>query len=262
MTGLPLPTLSKFSLEGRVALVTGSGRGLGLEIARAMAGAGAHVLLNGRDAERLEARAGEIRAAGGRASALPFDVADRTAVRTAFAGIERDHGRLDVLVQNVGQRNRKPLADFSDEEIGALLDVDLASGLVLAREAARLMLPRGAGRLITVTSIAGGHVAKADDAVYSAAKAGLTGMVRALAVEYGPRGLTSNAIAPGFFATETNAGIVGDPTLSAYFENRTPLRRWGRPEEIAGAAVFLASDAASYVNGHVLLVDGGATIQM
>ncbi|MCW2243279.1 SDR family oxidoreductase [Azospirillum canadense] len=262
MTGSSLPYLSAFSLEGKVALVTGSGRGLGLEIARALSGAGAHVLLNGRDAERLEARAADIRASGCKASVLAFDVADRVAVRDAFARIAGDYGGLDVLVQNVGQRNRKPLADFTDAEIGALLDVDLSSALILAREAARLMLPRRAGRLITVTSIAGGHVAKANDAVYSAAKAGLTGMVRALAVEYGPQGLTSNAIAPGFFATETNAGIAGDPAEAAYFENRTPLRRWGRPEEIAGAAVFLAASAASYVNGHVLVVDGGATVQM
>ena len=261
MTAPHLPYLSQFSLEGRVALVTGSGRGLGLEIARAMAGSGAHVLLNGRDAARLQPQADAIAAAGGRASILAFDVADRDAVRDAFARIERDHGRLDVLVQNVGQRNRKPLTDFSDAEIGDLLNVDLASGIILAREAARLMLPRGFGRLIAVTSIAG-QVARANDAVYAAAKAGLTGMVRALAAEYGGKGLTSNAIAPGFFATETNAAITGDPALSAYFEGRTPLGRWGRPEEIAGAAVFLASAAASYVNGHVLVVDGGATIQM
>ncbi|NUB29810.1 SDR family oxidoreductase, partial [Azospirillum brasilense] len=181
--------------------------------------------------------------------------------RDAYARIARDHGRLDVLVQNVGQRNRKPLTDFADEEISDLLNVDLAAGLILAREAARLMLPQGFGRLITVTSISG-QIARANDAVYAAAKAGLAGMVRALAAEYGAKGLTSNAIAPGFFATETNAGITGNPALSAYFEGRTPMGRWGRPEEIAGAAVFLASPAASYVNGHVLVVDGGATILM
>lgn len=261
MTAPHLPYLSQFSLEGRVALVTGSGRGLGLEIARAMAGSGAHVLLNGRDSARLDAQAEAIAAAGGRVSVLAFDVADREAVRDAFARIDRDHGRLDVLVQNVGQRNRKPLTDFADEEISELLNVDLAAGLILAREAARLMLLQGFGRLIAVTSIAG-QVARANDAVYAAAKAGLAGMVRALAAEYGGKGLTSNAIAPGFFATETNAGITGNPALSAYFEGRTPIGRWGRPEEIAGAAVFLASPAASYVNGHVLVVDGGATILM
>lgn len=256
-----LPTLSMFSLEGQVALVTGAGRGLGLEIARAMAGAGAHVLLNGRDPAPLRAGVEAIRAAGGAASALPFDVADRAAVRAAFAAIAREHGRLDALVHNVGQRNRKPLAEFADEEIDALLAVDLASGLVLARESARLMLPRRAGRLIAVTSVAA-QIARANDSVYTAAKAGLAGMVRALAAEYGPVGITSNAIAPGFFATETNAAIVGDRKAAAYFEGRTPMGRWGRPEEIAGAAVFLASRAASYVNGHVLVVDGGATVLM
>ena len=261
MADLSFPSLSLFSLAGKVALVTGSGRGLGLAIARAMSGAGAHVLLNGRTPEPLHAAAAAIVAAGGAASVLAFDVADPAAVREAFGRIARDHGGLDILVHNVGQRNRKPLADFTDAEIRGLLDVDLAAGLVLAREAAKQMLPRGTGRLIAVTSVAG-QVARANDAVYTAAKAGLTGMVRALAAEYGPAGLTSNAIAPGFFATETNAAIVNDQQLSAYFEGRTPLRRWGRPEEIAGAAVFLASPAASFVNGHVLVVDGGATIQM
>jgi len=261
MTESAFPSLSMFSLAGKVALVTGSGRGLGLEIARAMSGVGAHVLLNGRNPEPLRAQADAITAAGGKATALPFDVADPAAVRDAFERIEREYGRLDVLVLNVGQRNRKPLAEFANEEIRHLLDVDLGSGLMLAREAARLMVPRREGRLIAVTSVAG-QIAKANDAVYTAAKAGLTGMVRALAAEYGPVGLTSNAVAPGFFATETNAALVADPNASAYFEQRTPLRRWGRPAEIAGAAVFLASPAASYVNGHVLVVDGGATIQM
>ncbi|SMH62652.1 SDR family oxidoreductase [Azospirillum agricola] len=261
MTTATLPTLSMFSLAGKVALVTGASRGLGLEIARAMAGAGATVLLNGRDPARLEAAAARIGETAGQVIPLPFDVADGAALRDAFAWIRREHGRLDVLVHNVGQRNRKPLADFADDEIRSLLDVDLTAGLVLAREAARLMLPRGEGRLIAVTSIAG-QVAKANDAVYTAAKAGLTGMVRALAAEYGPHNITSNAIAPGFFATETNAGITGDPAASAYFEGRTPMRRWGQPPEIAGAAVFLASPAASFVNGHVLVVDGGATILM
>lgn len=260
MTSPTLPTLSSlFSLEGKIALVTGGGRGIGLEIARALRGAGAHVLLNGRDPGRLE----EAKAAlgGDGVACLPFDVGDFDAVRAAFAIIERDHGRLDVLVNNVGQRNRKPLAEFTDAEIRGLLDVDLAAGLVLAREAARLMLPRRQGRIIAVTSVAG-QIARANDAVYSAAKAGLTGMVRALAAEYGPHNITSNAIAPGFFATETNMPFVNDPVRGAYFANRTPMGRWGDPAELGGAAVFLASPAASYVNGHLLVVDGGAMVLM
>jgi gluconate 5-dehydrogenase len=257
-----LRTLQQFTLTGKIALVTGAGRGLGFEIAKALAGAGGHVVLNGRDAARLDAAASRIESAGGGSvETAPFDITDAQALQAAFKAIAAKHGRLDVLVNNVGARNRKPLLDFSEGEIRGLIETDLLGGLFLAREAARLMLPRESGRLIAVTSIAG-ELGRANDAVYTAAKAGLTGLVRALAAEFGPRRITSNAIAPGFFATETNAAMVADPNVSAYFEKRTPMGRWGRPEEIAGAAVFLASDAASYVNGHVLTVDGGATILM
>ncbi len=257
-----LPTLEHFTLTGKIILVTGAGRGLGFEIAKALAGAGGHVILNGRDAERLAAAASRIAAeVGGSAEIAPFDIADSTALQSAFQSIATKHGRLDVLVNNVGARNRKPLLEFSDAEIRDLVETDLLAGLFLARESARLMVPRKSGRLIAVTSISG-TLARADDAVYPTAKAGLTGMVRALAAEFGPHGITSNAIAPGFFATETNAHLVADPIISASFEKRTPMGRWGRPEEIAGAAVFLASAAASYVNGHVLTVDGGTTIMM
>jgi gluconate 5-dehydrogenase len=257
------PYLEQFALTDRVVLVTGAGRGLGFEIARAMAGAGGRVILNGRDEGRLAEAAATIAAEMGAAvETEAFDVADGAAVAAAFRDIERRHGRLDVLVNNVGQRNRKPLQSFADDELRALFEVDLVAGYRLAREAARLMLPRRQGRLIAVTSIAGQVVARPGDAVYAGAKAGLAGMVRALAAEYGPDAITSNGIAPGFFATETNEPIWSSPERSAYFEGRTPLGRWGRPEEIAGAAVFLASPAASYVNGHVIVVDGGATILM
>src|SRR5258708_18753500 len=254
-----LPTLEQFALTGKTALVTGAGSGLGFEIAKAMSGAGAYVVINGRDPDRLDAAALAIAATGaGTVATAPFDIAGRGALAAAFAAIGPG---LDILVNTVGQRNRKALLDFADDEIRLLLETDLVAALILAREAARLMLPKGSGRLITITSIAG-RVARANDAVYTAAKSGLDGLVRALAAEFGPHGITSNGIAPGFFATETNAAMVADPNVSAYFEKRTPMGRWGRPEEIAGAAVFLASDAASYVNGHVLTVDGGATIFM
>jgi gluconate 5-dehydrogenase len=255
------PYLQAFSLEGKVALITGAARGIGLKIAEAMAGSGAHVILSGRNADTLAEAARRITAQGQSASALAFDIADPAAIKDAFAAIAATHGRLDILVSNAGTRHRKPLLDFTDAELHAMFDVNLIAGYVLAREAARLMVPQRAGRLITITSIAG-HVARANDAVYAGAKHGLTGMVRGLAAEYGPLGITSNAIAPGGVATEANAAMLADPKIQSHFATRTPLGRWAQPDEIAGAAVFLASPAASYVNGHVLVVDGGMSIAM
>ena len=253
--------LQAFSLDGKIALVTGSVRGLGLEIASAMAGSGAHVILNGRNPDSLAAAVQEIASRGQSVSGLCFDIADPVAVKTAFAAIASAHGRLDILVGNAGTRNRKPLLGFTDEEIQVMVHANLGAGYVLAREAVRLMLPQRSGRLITITSIAG-QIARAGDPVYPGVKQGLTGMMRALAVEYGPMGITSNAIAPGGFATEANAAAMADARIRDHFAKRTPLGRWGRPHEIAGAAVFLASEAASYVNGQVLNIDGGMSIAM
>jgi len=253
-----LPYLANFSLAGKVALVTGAGRGLGLEIAKALAGAGARVVVNGRDRARLDAA---VAAIGDTASAAAFDVADAGALRAALNNIEQLHGRIDIAVGNVGQRDRRRLAECSDADIRNLIEVDLVANLIFAREAAQRMLPHGSGRLIFLTSIAS-QMSSGRDAAYAAAKAGLEGLIHALAVEYGRHGITANGISPGFFATETNEPIWGSRERSAYFEQRTPLRRWGRPEEIGGAAVFLASAAASFVNGHILVVDGGTTSQM
>ncbi len=255
------PYLQIFSLNQKIALITGSARGLGFEIAQAMAGSGAHVILNGRDPASLAAAVQTIASRGQSASAMAFDVSDPAAVNAAFADIAAMHGRLDILVTNAGARNRKPLLDFTDEEIQSMVHANLTSGYILAREAARLMVPQRSGRLITITSIAG-QIARAGDPVYAGAKQGLTGMMRALAAEYGPLGITSNAIAPGGFATEANAATIADPKIHDHFASRTPLGRWGQPHEIAGAAVFLASQAASYVNGQVLNVDGGMSIAM
>jgi gluconate 5-dehydrogenase len=245
-----------FDLAGRVALVTGAGQGLGLEIAGALALAGAHVVLNGREAQRLEAAAERIRASGGTASPLPFDIADPSATTAAFERIEAAFSGLDILVNNVGIRHRFPLAEITVDDFHRVLEVNLVAAFHLAKAAVALMTPRGRGRIIMVTSIAG-PLGRANDAAYIAAKGGLAGFVRALAVEFGPQGVTSNAIAPGYFATETNAAMVDDPEVEDFVKRRIPLQRWGEPREIAGAAVFLASDAATYVNGHVLTVDGG-----
>jgi gluconate 5-dehydrogenase len=251
--------MNMFSLEGRVAFVTGSSRGLGAAMAGALAGAGARVVLNGRDAGALERTAAGLREKGGAVDAIRADVTDEDAADRAIDEVVARHGRLDVLIANAGVQYRHALAEFPTEEWRHLLDTHLTSAFVLARRAAPTMLRQGRGRIIVTASIMGSRVARPTIAAYAAAKGGLVGLTRALAVELGPGGITCNAIAPGYFATEMNTALVENAEFNAWVEKRTPVGRWGRAEEIGGAALFLASDAASYVNGHVLFVDGGLT---
>jgi gluconate 5-dehydrogenase len=246
-----------FSLAGRVALVTGSGRGLGLEIARGLASAGARVFINGRYADTLEAAAQLLRGEGGSVEALAFDISDPPAASAAFDRIDETAGRLDILVNNVGVRDRRNFFDFEIDDVRRVLEIDIVAPFAISRQAARRMIAAGrGGRIVNITSIAA-SIAQSGDAAYIAAKGGLDALTRALAAELGRHRINVNAVAPGFFATETNAAVSADPAVAAMLDRRTSLGRWGRPPEIAGAVVFLASDAASYVTGATLAVDGG-----
>lgn len=245
------------SLDGRVALVTGASRGIGLALTQALASAGAHVVLNGRDPETLEAAVATIRTIGGRADAAAFDVRDAPAVRDAVTAIGERLGRLDVLVSNVGGGVRKPLAEQTDADFMAAIDANLVACFRLARETSRLMARQGYGRILAVSSV-NSFVARPTMAGYAAAKAGLNGLVRALAVELAPAGISVNAIAPGYFPTEANRALrAADPELVARVEARTPMGRWGSVEELGAAAIFLCSPGASFCTGQVLAIDGG-----
>ncbi|MBX7528361.1 SDR family oxidoreductase [Qipengyuania vesicularis] len=238
-------------LAGKIALVTGAARGLGFEIAYRLAEHGARVWLNGRDQRALDEAAEQI---GERGRTLSFDIADDEATSEAFEAIGEDG--LDILVNNVGQRDRRSFDKLAREDMARLLDINLVAPFDLARRAAPLMRARGYGRIINITSIAS-EIARGD-AAYTASKAALDGVTRSLAAELGPYGITVNAVAPGFVLTEANEEwfTKGDD-IPTHLARRTSLGRWAEPHEIAGPAAFLASEAASYVTGHTLIVDGG-----
>jgi gluconate 5-dehydrogenase len=260
MRGMNVMT-DRFSLSGRVALVTGASRGLGLAMAEALADHGALVVINGRDEATLKDAARRIAKDGRRVEVAAFDVADAAASRTGIDKIAETYGRLDILVNNAGIQHRVPLVEWTDEDFDRVIAVNLSACFRLARDAARIMLAQKHGRIISTGSVAA-ILGRPTIHAYVAAKAGLHGLTRSMAAEIGRHGVTVNAIAPGYFATELNSALLADQKFTSWVETRTPAGRWAKPEELGGAVVFLASDAASYVNGHVLAVDGGLSVSL
>ncbi len=249
--------MTLFSLEGRVALVTGAGQGIGFSIAEALAGAGARVFLNGRSPETLEAAAGRLRQAGSTAEIARFDVTDPVQVAEGVAAIEAA-APIDILVNNAGIQRRAPLDQFKDEDWRELMSVNLDSVYFVSKAVAPAMIGRGRGKIINIASVQS-ELARPGIAPYTASKGAVRNLTRGMCADWARHGLQINAIAPGYFATPLNQALADDPAFDEWLRKRTPAGRWGRLEDLHGIAVFLASGASDFVNGQTIYVDGGIT---
>lgn len=250
--------LDRFSLAGRTALVTGSSSGIGHTLAAGLAGAGARVVLNGRDVAKLEATVAKLREAGFAAEAAPFDVTDAQAVADAVQRIEADVAPIDILVNNAGMQRRAPLEQFSHEDWSTLMKTNVDSVFIVGQAVARRMIARQRGKIINVCSVQS-ELGRPSIAPYTASKGAVKMLTKGMAIDWGPHGIQVNGLGPGYFKTELTQALVNNTEFSAWLINRTPSRRWGDVEDLIGAAVFLASDVSSFVNGHILYVDGGVT---
>lgn len=250
-----------FDLTGRVALVTGSSRGIGSALARALADAGATVVLNGINPERLKAAETALAAdfAPGRIASCAFDVTDAEAAARGISWIEENVGPLDILVNNAGIQHRVPMLDLDVADWERVISTDLTSAFLVGREAARHMIPRGRGKIINICSVQT-DLARPTIAPYVAAKGGLRNLTRAMTAEWAASGLQINGIAPGYIHTEMTQNLVDDEQFNSWILGRTPANRWGTVQDLAGPVVWLASDGSAFVNGQTIFVDGGMTV--
>lgn len=246
-----------FDLTGRRALVTGSSQGIGFALAQGLTAAGAEVVLNGRDTAKLAEAAARLSSA----QTLAFDATDHAAVRAAIDGFEAQGKSIDIVVNNAGMQHRGPLEDFPEDAFQRLLQTNIASVFNVGQACARHMIARGRGKIINIASVQSA-LARPSIAPYTATKGAVANLTKGMATDWAKHGLQCNAIAPGYFETPLNAALMADPAFNAWLEKRTPAGRWGKVEELQGACIFLASDAASFVNGHVLYVDGGITASL
>ena len=244
-----------FDLTGRLALITGSSRGIGRAIAEGYAAAGARVIINGRDEDAV---ATAVKALGSNAVAAPFDVTDKAAVEAAVDKIEKDIGPIDILVNNAGMTKRMPFTEFPEADWRQIMATNLDSVFFVTQSVARRMISRSRGKIVNICSVMS-ELGRPTIAPYTASKGAVKTLTKAMCAEFAKHGITANGISPGYFGTELNQALMADETFSAWVCARTPAGRWGKVEELQGAAIFLASDASSFVNGHILFVDGGMT---
>ena len=249
--------LESFSLSGQRALITGSSAGIGLALARALGQAGSHVVLNGRSADKVAAAAAQLSGEGLSVGHAVFDVTDAAAVRDAVDRIEAE-GPIDILVNNAGMQIRGPLHEYDDANWRTIMSTNLDSVYYVGKTVAQKMIPRGRGKIINICSVQS-ELGRPGIAPYTATKGAVKMFTKGMAIDWGPFGIQVNGIGPGYFKTELNQKLVDDPAFSSWLVGRTPSRRWGGVEDLGGAAVFLASDALRFVNGHILYVDGGVT---
>lgn len=251
-----------FSLNGRRALITGSSQGIGFALATGLRAAGAEIILNGRGRENLDRAAAELRAEDGPAvHILPFDATQHEEVRAAVDGFEAETGAIDILINNAGMQHRTPLEEFPADAFEKLMQTNIASAFHVGQACARHMIARGSGKIINIAS-AQTALARPGIAPYTMTKGAIGNLTKGMATDWARKGLQCNAIAPGYFETPLNAALVADSDFTTWLEKRTPAGRWGKVEELVGAAIFLSAPASSFVNGHTLFVDGGITVSL
>lgn len=254
-------SLSLFDLTGKRALITGSSQGIGFALARGMAAAGASIVVNGRDSDKLEAAAEQLRGDGATVETLGFDVTDRAAVRAAIDKYEATQGAIDILVNNAGMQHRAPLEDFPPDAFEQLLQTNIASVFHVGQAVAQHMIKRGGGKIVNLCSVQSA-LARPGIAPYTATKGAVANLTKGMAADWAKHGLQCNGLAPGYFDTPLNKALVEDPKFSEWLAHRTPAGRWGNVDELVGTCIFLSSAASSFVNGTTVYVDGGITASL
>lgn len=249
-------SLSLFDLTGKTALITGSSRGLGRTFAEGLASAGARIVLNGVNESRLAEAVAEMRADNHDVLSAAFDVTDEAAIVSTFNDFDKNGIEIDILINNAGIQFRKPMLELETTDWQRVIDTNLTSAFVIGREAAKRMVTRGKGKIINIGSLTS-ELARATVAPYTVSKGGIKMLTKSMAAEWGDKGIQANAIGPGYMVTDMNEALINNPDFDAWVKGRTPMQRWGKPEELAGTAIYLASDASNYITGQIIYADGG-----